>query len=124
MAKKSSLSQPLWRNKNTSDKLHPVTIKHFISLKMIIAFIYENTTYNVELEQYQVSNQIKELKNFHSDFLKKLKDELRWEGIRYFENIIDEMDKDTDRYNVAENFAKKKFTKWFNENALNFIIEE
>jgi hypothetical protein len=122
--KKSSLSNPLWKSKSSGNKLHPVSIKHFISLKMIIAFIYDLTSYNVNTKSYEVSDELKNLANFERDFLNKLKTELKWSGLNYFESLLDEINEESDRYRAAEKFARKKFSKWFNDNAKNFIMEE
>ena len=122
--KRSSLKEPRWhRRGNEEEKLHPMSIKYWINLDMLMWVAYDNTyedsSGSIETRIDGKADEEITAKMFEQH----LKYKLQWEGQNYFDRGEYDMRKESPRYRVAEKLVKRLYPKWFRSNAKNFIME-
>lgn len=105
-----------------------MTIKHWITLEMMILFAYENCgmQWEVDGNYYRIRiSTNEEDKITPKIFEGELKTKLRWEGQDYFERLeynLEYNDKEEEKYEYCKKFVKKLYPNWFKTNATDFIM--
>ena len=128
--RRSSLKEPRWHKRGKPEvKLHPMSIKVWITVEMMIWLAYDNCLLKMDSSSDKVSSYYIRIRDKEDSeitnamFEKELKSKLQWEGQDYFEKASYEMSEGTARHEAAETFVKRRYPKWFNTNARNFIME-
>ena len=125
MSKRSTLHNPRWHNKNDKEPLHPMTIKFWITKKMMVAFAYYNLRMDYNTGNYSLEI-VPDKKATPKQFEERLRQHIRWHGEDWFDSQIEEMEDDHDKRTEAERYVEKMFPKWFKgkNNARNFMMED
>jgi hypothetical protein len=126
--KRSSLIEPRWHRKSDpEEKLHPMSVKHWINLEKMIWLAYDNCYPHIESKGESSYKIRMDTQDEHKITCKIFEGELRnkifWEGADYFEKASYDMEVGSERYEYAKAFVKKLYPKWFRTNATNFIME-
>jgi hypothetical protein len=121
MSKRSSFNNPRWVNKKDNNKkLHKMGIDYFIDMKMIELFLYTNT-YSKNGGGFSITVNSREDDAIRvCDIEEDIKSTLRYRGLDFWENIEYE-NLNNDKLEHAKQFARKKFPRWFQDNAKHFM---
>lgn len=126
MGKRSSFNNPRWINKKDNSKLHKMGIDHFIDIKMIEMVVYTCTYRESNFNDYNgFLIKLREKQNDEitvSDIEEEIRHTLKWQGLDFFEKMEYE-ERDKERLEHAKEFVRKKFPRWFQDNAKHFMTE-
>jgi hypothetical protein len=120
MSKRSSFNNPRWVNKKNNQKLHKMGLDFFLDIRMIELFIYTNT-FSKDGGGFSISVNSREDDSIKvCDIEEEIKRTLRYQGLDFWEKLEYE-DFNNEKLEYAKQFTRRKFPRWFQDNAKHFI---